>query len=277
MNLSKLFRGSRIFVNIPAFIHSLYLVILYSNNFWIHFVNISYFIISLIILIFIIISISFQFHNNELFNNDHENESQINSHKSLFFSFIAFLFTLSIIRLTRNEMKQRCNYLVSEYIQRNSYTYFIRLFQKNYSDSGAQDSFTFIRTIMVHDTQICVDIIWILLEIVFYIKFDEINSFISKETFQLPTITLSPPSKKSPIHKAEKHSFFQKKSNLADQMPLLGNHEEEEEYTQSQYILKNNLENSDSEQNFLPSNNLFQEEDERIKDGIQQDLLEEEE
>ena len=237
MNLQLLFRNGKILVHFPAFIHSIYLIILYSNNFWINFVSYSYLILSIIIFVLLVISIGFQLVEINFFDEEVSNEQSPLENKSLFPSFIALLLIFALIHLTSNKEDKYCSFLVSNYIAINEGTFYIRLFYRFYSDSVSVEHFIYCRTVTVHDTQICINVFWIILQVIFYYKFEKLVKLIPDQYEILPFPELeqfSPgpkhnSSNKSPTQASKQSSFLKSpKSQKEEDQPLLLHHEEEQ-------------------------------------------------
>ena len=170
MNLEIILKTIRKFVLSPLLFYSIYLVIIYSNDFWIKMIGTSYLAISIILLITSSIAIYFSI----LFFGESNRKK---SYKTLYFLFtiISFLVSISLIYLTRDIKAMESVYWIGLFLSANINTFFVSCFNQLYDSNSLINKFVHTRIISVHDSLICITIITFIIYIYFTFSFKKVQ------------------------------------------------------------------------------------------------------
>ncbi|OHT15651.1 hypothetical protein TRFO_42418 [Tritrichomonas foetus] len=185
MSFEGVFRTTRKFVLSPILMYSIYLTVIYSNDFWVKMVGTTHLSISIILMISSIAAIFFAMRAYD------KDKPRPNSKQIYFvFALISFIDSLCLIYLTRDIKKMECIYWISYFISANQNTFFVTCFNELYYSSSSINYFVHQRIISVHDASICLVVITFILFILFTFLFKKILKLrIVKK--KLPKLNLS--------------------------------------------------------------------------------------
>lgn len=172
MNFLILFQTARKFSLLPLLIYSVYLTILYANDFWMKMIGTTHFAFALILLISTTLSLFFAIRTYD------EGKPHLNNKQLYFFlTYFSFFISISIIYYTRDIKKSECIYWINEFMQTNNETFYINCFNQIYDSQSTVDSFVHSRITDVHDVLICIVVINLSIFIVFTFLFKRIVRF----------------------------------------------------------------------------------------------------
>ncbi|KAK8893840.1 hypothetical protein M9Y10_022269 [Tritrichomonas musculus] len=179
MNQSILLKTIRKFALSPILVYSIYLVVIYSNDFWLKMIGSSHLALSICLLISSGAAIYFSI---RVFGE----KNQRSEKKPLYylFSIISFLFSISLIYYTRDIKTMECVYWINIFLNTNKNTFFVSCFNQLYDTYSIMNIFVHTRIIHVHDSLICITIITFIVYISFTFAFQKvvkINEKVKKE------------------------------------------------------------------------------------------------
>ena len=177
MSLEVLYRTVRKFDLLPILAYSIYLVIIYSNDFWKRMIGSTHLAVSVLLLLFSTAAIFFSV---RAYDKDFPRPN--NKQFYYFFSLLAFADSLSLIFLTRDIKKMECIYWVNYFLSTNANSFFVLCFNQLYSSSSSVDYFVHSRIINVHDTLICLVVITFVLFILLTFLFKKILKLCEKKS-----------------------------------------------------------------------------------------------
>lgn len=170
MNLKIILKTIRKFALSPILIYSIYLIIIYSNDFWIKMIGPSHLAISIILLASSSIAIYFSilFYGGK--------DKKVNSEPLYFiFSIVSFVVSISLIYYTRDIKTMESIYWINQFLNANRNTFFVSCFNQLYDSYSQMDRFVHTRIINVHDSLICITIITFIIYIFFTFKFKKVS------------------------------------------------------------------------------------------------------
>ena len=196
MSLKTIVNGARFCVTIPMLVFAFYLVILYSNGFWLAMVGSEFLAVASCMLI---TSLLAWFASFPAFKAPTEKGKERGYLLYTGFLWLSFMFTCAIIYITRDSKKQQCTFWVNQFITANRNTFFIDTFNRTYASGGEQDYFVHQRTLEAHDFTICVFVISFVLYFVFILNYEEVLRRMPEQLLD-PEFKLSsrPPRSESP-------------------------------------------------------------------------------
>ena len=188
MALKTIVSAGRFCVALPSLVFSFYLVIIYSNGFWMAMVGSEYLVVASGLLISSVLAFFTSF---PAFRSTTEKGKERGYLFYTAFLWLSYIFTGALIYMTRDSKKQQCSFWVNLFIASNNNTFFIDMFSRTYVSGGAEDYFIHQRTLEVHDFTVCVLIMSLVLYFVFIINYEEVLKRVPEQLLD-PEFHLTP-------------------------------------------------------------------------------------
>lgn len=167
----KLLRFLRTCVPVPFVIHSIYMIILYSNGFWVKIMGTRHIWVSGFELLAAVLA---WFSSIKAFELTNDGEKSTMGQLFTATWFLNLILAGSISYMTRDLKKKEYSYWMNIWLSENGNSFFYDSFIRAYKTTSDQEYFIQKRTLEVHDVSICVVILSILLYMMFIVNYEKI-------------------------------------------------------------------------------------------------------